>query len=65
MLTFVYIVDTDASDNATANTYCYVMQAVVCVNCLGDKCLLHAKQMGTALTQLLVFRFSYLLMNKG
>ena len=21
---------------------CYVMQAVLCFNCLGDKCLLHA-----------------------
>ena len=41
------------------------MQAVVCFNCLGDKCLSHAKQMSTALTQLLIFRFSYLLTNKG
>ena len=44
---------------------CYVMQAVLCINCLGDKCLLHAKLMSTALIQLLVFRFSYLLTNKG
>ena len=45
--------------------YCYVMQAVVCFSYLGDKCLLHAKQMRTALTQLLIFRFSYLITNKG
>ena len=44
---------------------CYVMQAVVCANCLGDKCLLHAKLISTSLTQLLIFRFSYLLTNKG
>ena len=41
------------------------MQAVLCVNYLGDKCLSHAKLMSTALTQLLIFRFSYLLTNKG
>ena len=45
--------------------YCYVMQAVVSVSFLGDKSLLHAKLMNTALTQLLVFRFSCLLTNKG
>ena len=44
---------------------CYVMQAVLCVNCLGDKCLSHAKLISTALTQLLISRFSYLLTNKG
>ena len=44
--------------------YCYVMQAALCVNCLGDKCLLHAKLMSTALTQLLIFSFPYLLTNK-
>ena len=44
---------------------CYVMQAVVSVSCLGDKSLLHAKGMSTVLTQLLVFRFSCLLTNKG
>ena len=36
----------------------------VYVNCIGDKCLSHAKLMSTALTQLLIFRFSYLLTNK-
>ena len=41
------------------------MQAAVCVNCLGDKCLSLAKLMSTALTQLLVFRFSYILTHKG
>ena len=41
--------------------YVYVMQAAVCVSCLGDKCLLHGNLMSTALTQLLIFRFSYLL----
>ena len=45
--------------------YCYVMQAVLYFNCLGDKCLLHAKRMSTALTQLLAFRLSYLLADKG
>ena len=45
--------------------YCYVMQAVVSVSCLGDKSLLHAKLMSTALTQLLISRFSCLLTNKG
>ena len=44
---------------------CYVMQAVVSVNCLGDKSLLHAKLISTALTQLLIFRLSCLLTNKG
>ena len=44
---------------------CYAMQAVVSVSCLGDKCLLHAKLKSTALTQLLIFRFSCLLTNKG
>ena len=41
------------------------MQAVVSVSCLGDKHLLYAKLMNTALTQLLIFRFSCLLTNKG
>ena len=45
--------------------WCYVMQAVVSVRCLGDKCLSHANPMSTALTQLLIFRFSCLLTNKG
>ena len=40
------------------------MQAVLWVNCLGDKCLSYAKVMSTALTQLLIFSFSYLLTNK-
>ena len=44
---------------------CYVMQAALSVNCLGDKSLSHAKLMNTALTQLLIFRFSCLLTNKG
>ena len=44
---------------------CYVMQAVSCFNCLGDKCLSHAKLMSTALTQLLIFKFSCLLTYKG
>ena len=44
---------------------CYVMQAVVSVSCPGDKCLLHAKLMSTALTQLPIFRSSCLLTNKG
>ena len=44
---------------------CYVMQAVVSVSCLRDKSLFHAKLMSTALTQLLIFRFSCLLTNKG
>ena len=43
---------------------CYVMQAVISISCLGDKNLLHAKLMSTALTQLLIFRFSCLLTNK-
>ena len=47
------------------NFWHYVMQAVLCVNCPGDKCLSHAKLMSTALTQLLIFSFSYLLTNKG
>ena len=46
-------------------SYCYVMKAVVSVNCLQNKCLLHAKLMSTALTQLPIFRFSFLLTNKG
>ena len=42
------------------------MQAVlIFLNCLGDKHLSHAKLMSTALTQLLVFRFSYLLTKRG
>ena len=45
--------------------HCYVMQTVLCFNFLGDKCLSHAKLMSTALTQLLIFRFSCLLTNKG
>ena len=45
--------------------YCYVMQAVVSVSCLGNRSLSHAKLMSTALTQLLIFRFSCLLTNKG
>ena len=45
--------------------WCYVMQPMVSVSCLGDKSLLHAKLMSTALTQLLIFRFSCLLTNKG
>ena len=49
----------------TVVNMCYVMQAVVSVSCLEDKCLSHAKLMSTALTQLLIFRFSYLLTNKG
>ena len=44
---------------------CYVMLAVVSGSCLGDKCLLHAKLMSTTLTQLLIFRFSCLLTNRG
>ena len=44
---------------------CYVMQAVVSVSCLGDKCLSNGKLMSTAHTQLLIFRFSCLLTNKG
>ena len=44
---------------------CYVMQTVVSVSCLGDKCLSHAKLMSTTLTKLLIFRFSCLLTNKG
>ena len=40
-------------------------KAVVCINCLGDKCLLHGILMSAALTQLLIFRFSCLLTNKG
>ena len=39
---------------------CYVRQAVICFNCLEDKCLSHAIGMSTALTQLLIVRFSYL-----
>ena len=46
-------------------TYCYVMQAVVSVSCLGDKSSSHAKWMSIALTQLLIFRLSCLLTNKG
>ena len=44
--------------------YCYLIQAAVCVNCLGDKYLSLSNLMSTALTQLLIFRFSYLLTNK-
>ena len=44
---------------------CYVMLAVLCFNYLGDKCLSCAIWMSTALTELLIFRFSCLLTNKG
>ena len=53
------------ANNLFVEDYCYVMQAVLCVNCLGDKCLSHATLMNTALIQLLIFRFSYLVTNKG
>ena len=55
----------DTNSECKTLAYCYVMQAVVCVSCLGDKCLSHAELMSTALTQLLIFRFSCLLTNKG
>ena len=48
----------------TDKKYCYVMQAEVYFNCLGNKCLLHAKPMSTVLTQVLIFRFPCLLTNK-
>ena len=51
--------------NTVIKVKCYVMQAVVSVSCPGDKCLPHARLMSTALTQLLIFRFSCLLTNKG
>ena len=41
------------------------MQAALCFNFIEDKCLSYAKLKNTALTQLLIFRFSYLLTNKG
>ena len=56
------------NNNKQFRPKCKVKQpvlAVVSVSCLGVKCLLHDKLMSTALTQLLIFRFSHLLTNKG
>ena len=41
----------------SAYVYCYVRQAVLCFNCIGDKCVLLTKCMSTALTQLPIIRF--------
>ena len=39
---YFYTSTLDFTEDICSGYFCYVMQAVLCINCLGDKCLSHA-----------------------